>query len=86
MFFLAHPKDSNFELKSPTNMTLLVRLLMVWKSERLLEITSSIAKASFSVMIMKSSFLYSLFTARPFFTRKATLPPWPVERSFLVVS
>ena len=35
MFFLAQPKDSNFELKSPTNMTLLKGLLMVWKSERL---------------------------------------------------
>ena len=33
--FLAQPKVSNFELKSPTNMTLLDRLLMVWKSERL---------------------------------------------------
>ena len=35
MFFLVQPKDSNFELKSPTNLTLLERLLMVWKSERL---------------------------------------------------
>ena len=34
-FFLAQPKDSNFVLKSPTNMTLSDRLLMVWKSERL---------------------------------------------------
>ena len=47
------------------------------------EISSSIAKASLSVMILKSSFLYSLFTARPFFTRKAKPPRWPVERSFL---
>ena len=28
MFFLAQPKDSDFELKSPTNMTLSDRLLM----------------------------------------------------------
>ena len=37
----------------------------------LLESSSSIAKASLSVMILKSSFLYSLFTTSPFFTRKA---------------
>ena len=30
----ATAKDSSFELKSPTNMTLSERLLMVWKSER----------------------------------------------------
>ena len=30
MFFLAQAKASNFELKSPTNMTLSERLLMVW--------------------------------------------------------
>ena len=35
VFFLAQPKDSNFELKSPTNMTLSDRSLMIWKSERL---------------------------------------------------
>ena len=35
MFFLAQPKASNFELKSPTNMTLSERLLMVLKSLRL---------------------------------------------------
>ena len=35
MFLLAQPKDSSFELKSPTNMTFSERLLMVWKSERL---------------------------------------------------
>ena len=29
MFFLAQPKASNFELKSPTNTTLSERLLMV---------------------------------------------------------
>ena len=52
----------------------------------LLEISSSIAKASLSVMILKSSFLYSLFTTGPFFTRKATPPPWPIERSFLIIS
>ena len=32
----------------------------------LLESSSSIAKASLSVMTLKSSFLYSLFTTRPF--------------------
>ena len=32
LFFWAHPKDSSFELKSPTNMTLSERLLIVWKS------------------------------------------------------
>ena len=52
----------------------------------LLEISSSIAKALLSVMILKSSFLCCLSTTRPFFTRKATPPPWPVERSFLIVS
>ena len=35
MFFLSQPKDSDFELKSPTNMTLSDKLLMVRKSERL---------------------------------------------------
>ena len=35
LFYWAHPKDSSFELKSPTNMTLSERLLMVWKSEEL---------------------------------------------------
>ena len=34
MFLLAHPNASNFELKSPTNMTLSERLLMVSKSEK----------------------------------------------------
>ena len=33
----------------------------------LLESSRLIAKASFSVMILKSSFLYSLFTTRPCF-------------------
>ena len=45
-----------------------------------------IAKASFSVMILKSAFLNSLFTTRPCFTRKATPPLRPVERSFRIVS
>ena len=83
-------------------MTLSDRLLMVWKSVRLgfpfghemvdkvrfwsLESSRSIAMASLSVMILKSLFLYSLFTTKPCFTRKATPPPWPVERSFLIVS
>ena len=36
MFFWAHPlKDSSFELKSPTNMSLSERLFMVWKREEL---------------------------------------------------
>ena len=35
MFFLAQPKASSLELKSPTNMTLSERFLMVWKSLRL---------------------------------------------------
>ena len=30
VFFWAQPKDSSFELKSPTNMTLSDKLLMVW--------------------------------------------------------
>ena len=45
-----------------------------------------IAKASLSAMILKSAFLNSLFTTRPCFTRKATPPPEPVERSFRIVS
>ena len=52
----------------------------------LLEISSSICKALLSVMVLQSLFLHSLFTTEPFFRRKATPPPWPVERSFLIVS
>ena len=52
----------------------------------LLERSRFIAKASFDVMILKSLFLYSLFITSPCFTRKATPPLWPVERSFLIVS
>ena len=33
-FLEAHPNYSDFELKSPTNMTLSERLQMVWKRER----------------------------------------------------
>ena len=51
----------------------------------LLESSRLIAKASFSVMILKSLFLYSLFITRPCVTRKAT-PLWPAEQSFLIVS
>ena len=53
---------------------------------RLLESSRLIAKASFSVMILKSAFLNSLFTTRLCFTRKATPPFVPVERSFRIVS
>ena len=35
MFFLAQPKGSSFELKSPTSMTLSDKLLVVWNSVRL---------------------------------------------------
>ena len=52
----------------------------------LLKSSSSIAKVSLSVMILKFSFLYFLFRTRPFFTRKATPPFRPIERSFLIVS
>ena len=52
----------------------------------LFESSRLIAKASFSVMILKSLFIYSLFMTRPCFTRKATPPPWPVKRSFVIVS
>ena len=52
----------------------------------LLESSRLIAKASLSVMILKSAVLDSLFTTRPCFTRKATPPPKPVERSFRIVS
>ena len=51
----------------------------------LFESSRSIAKASLLVMILKSSFLYSLFTARSSFTRKAAPPPLPVEQSLLIV-
>ena len=59
----------------------MVAKVMFW----LLERSRLIAKASFSVMILKSSFLYSLFITKPCFTRKATPPLRPVERSFQVV-
>ena len=45
-----------------------------------------IAKASLSVMILKSAFLNSLFTTRPCLMKKATPPPEPVEWSFRIVS
>ena len=63
----------------------MVAKVRFWLSES----SSSIAKAMIIilVMILKSSFLYAFFfTKRPFYTRKATLPLWPVERSFLIVS
>ena len=41
----------------------------------------SITRASLSVMILKSALQYSLLITRPCFTRKATLPLAPVERS-----
>ena len=40
----------------------------------LLESSRSIAKTLLSVMILNSSYLYSLFRTWPFFTRKATPP------------
>ena len=52
----------------------------------LLESSRSIAKASLSVMILKSSLLYSYSTTRPCFIGKATPPFWPVEWSVLIVS
>ena len=54
----------------------------------LLEISSSFAKGSLSVMILKSSFVIPIFFLynKAIFTRKATPPPWTVERSFLIVS
>ena len=52
----------------------------------LLESSRLIAKASLSVMILKSAILNSLFTTRPCFTRKATPPLEPDERSFRIVS
>ena len=52
----------------------------------LLESSRLIAKASLSVMILKSLFLYSLSITRPCLTRKATPPLRPVERSFRIVS
>ena len=52
----------------------------------LLESSRLIAKASLSVMILKSLLLYSLFTTGPYFARKATPSFWAVERSFLIVS
>ena len=54
----------------------MVAKVRVW----LLESSRLIAKASFSVMILKSAFLNALFTTRPCFTRKATPPLEPVER------
>ena len=52
----------------------------------LLDSSRSIAKASLSVMILKSLFLYSLFTTWPCFTRMATPPYMPDEQLFLKVS
>ena len=52
----------------------------------LLERSMSITKASLSVMVLKSVLQYSLLTTRPCFTRKATPPLAPVERSFFIVS
>ena len=60
----------------------MVAKVRFWLSES----PTLIAKASFLVMILKSPFLYSLFTSRPFLPRKATPPLWPVEQSFLMVS
>ena len=60
----------------------MVAKVRFWLSES----SRLIAKASFSVMILKSLFLYFLFITRLCFTRKAAPPLWPVEWSFLIVS
>ena len=52
----------------------------------LFESSSLIDNASLSVMVLKSSFLYFLFTTKPFFTRKATPSFRPVEWPFLIAS
>ena len=52
----------------------------------LLQRSMSITRASLSVMILKSMLRYSLLITRPCFTRKATPPLVPVERSFFIVS
>ena len=52
----------------------------------LLEGSRLIAKALLLVVVLKSLFLYSLFTTRPCYTRKAAPPLGPAERSFLIVS
>ena len=46
----------------------MVAKVRIW----LFESSRSITKASLSVMILKSLFLYSLFTTKPCFMRKAT--------------
>ena len=51
----------------------------------LLQRSMSITKASLSVMILKSMLRYSLLITRSCFTRKATPPLVPVERSFFIV-
>ena len=56
----------------------MVAIVRFWS----LESSSSIAKASLSVMILKSSFLYLQLGH---FLQGAP-PLWPVERSFLIVS
>ena len=52
----------------------------------MLEMSMSITKVLLSVMILKSMSRYSLLITRPCFTRKATPPLTPAERSFLTVS
>ena len=52
----------------------------------LLERSMSITKASLSVMILKFMLYYPLIITRPCFTRKATPPLAPVEKSFFTVS
>ena len=99
MFFLAQPEASNFEFKSPTNMALLERLLMVSKGLRfgfplgqqmVANIRFWVLDRSMSItlliMILKSMLRYSLLMTGPCFTVKATPPLAPVERSFLIVS
>ena len=102
MFSLAQPKASNVELKSPTNIIVSERLLVVSNRSGfgfpvgqqmvanmrfwLLERSVSITNASLLAMILKFVLWYSSLITRPCFTRKGTPPLAPVERSFFIVS
>ena len=94
MFFLAQPKASNLELELSERLLIVPNSLkfrfpfgqqMVAKMRFwLLERSMSTTKASLLVMILKSVLQYSLLITRPCFTREATSPLAPVERSFLL--